>query len=271
MRPAYIVGILLIVAVIVAVVWWQGAGEDPAREDVTTAAEAGEVTPPPAVAPALEPAAAAPSPASEPIATTAVEPPPVVLPELPASDAFVLTQIEPWSLPETWLQRDELLSRATVVLVNAAAGKVPARQVSFLVPGEAYPAQKVGEQYYVDPAGFSRYDAYLDTLTAIEPAQLADFLRLVDPLLVQALAQLGEHRSPQALVRDTIARIESLQPLSAAPESTELLRESVLYTYADPQLEALPDLDKQLLRIGPDNLSRLKLYMSELKKEYRLD
>ncbi len=271
MRPAYIVGILIVVAVIIGVVRWQSGSEEPVAEEAVPEVAAPEVTAPPSGAATTAPQVPAPTPMIEPAEPTTVEPPPVTLPELPASDEFVLTQIEPWSLPETWLQRDDLLSRATVVLLNTASGKVPSRQVSFLVPGDAYPVEKVGEQYFVDPAGFQRYDTYLDTLTAIEPAELAEFLRLVDPLLVQALAQLGERRSPRSLVEDTIARIEGLQPLAAAPRSTELLRESVLYTYADPKLEALPDLDKQLLRIGPENLSRLKSYLSDLKEVYILD
>jgi hypothetical protein len=32
----------------------------------------------------------------------------------------------------------------------------------------------------------------------------------------------------------------------------------VVYVYADPALEILPALQKQLLRVGPDNLRRIK-------------
>jgi hypothetical protein len=47
----------------------------------------------------------------------------------------------------------------------------------------------------------------------------------------------------------------------ATPEIEEpiaLTRKSVMYKYADPQLEQLTPMQKQLLRMGPDNIRRIK-------------
>ena len=45
------------------------------------------------------------------------------------------------------------------------------------------------------------------------------------------------------------------------------MQSNVLYEYADPALESLPPLQKQLLRMGPDNLDRLQGYLRELRDE----
>ena len=40
-----------------------------------------------------------------------------------------------------------------------------------------------------------------------------------------------------------------------------------MYTFADPKLEALPDPQKLMLRMGPENRKRVKAYLEELKVE----
>ncbi len=278
LRPGFIVAGILLGVLIIALLQWLERREQ-ADVPVKMEESAPEPTPPPAViAPpatssefeVLEDAEENPvdAAATSPALTVPPQPQPV-LPELAASDAFVNAEVAAWQLPEPWLQRSELLARASVVLSNAATGKIPARQVSFLVPADTYPVQKVGDQYFVDANGYGRYDPYIAILESVSPAELAAFLRLVDPLLVQALAQLGVREPPAALVAQALARIESVEALPTGP--VELLRPSVMYTYADPALEALPDLDKQLLRIGPQNLSRLRAYLSEFEKLYLLE
>jgi hypothetical protein len=55
----------------------------------------------------------------------------------------------------------------------------------------------------------------------------------------------------------------------AVPEDAELTRDEAVWAYADPELEALPDLQKQLLRMGPENLEKLQNLAREIS--YALD
>ena len=53
-----------------------------------------------------------------------------------------------------------------------------------------------------------------------------------------------------------------------APEPVgpiELTRPNVLYTFADPTLEALPAGQKLLIRMGPDNAAVIKAKLRELR------
>ena len=102
-------------------------------------------------------------------------------------------------------------------------------------------------------------------LEGVPPAQLAQFLKLIEPLLQEALALLGDRRPPAELVLSAAARVEALPELIGP---IELLQPNVVYTYADPALEQLPEFDKQLLRMGPDNLARLRAYLQAFKTFY---
>jgi hypothetical protein len=84
-------------------------------------------------------------------------------------------------------------------------------------------------------------------------------------LLVDALQELGL-RGPDA--RSLL--VNGIDQALATPVlvgEVELVQRNVLYEYADPAVEALPPLQKQLLRMGPDNLHRVQVYLRALRGE----
>jgi hypothetical protein len=46
----------------------------------------------------------------------------------------------------------------------------------------------------------------------------------------------------------------------------EVVQPKVYYQFADPNLESLKPLQKQLLRMGPQNLARIKGYLTQVKE-----
>ncbi len=206
--------------------------------------------------------ASAPKQQPEPVA--AVLP---ALPELDHSDQYVREQLEQWALPEPWLQRKQLIARGASVLANAAAGRVPYRQLDYLIPTTPFPVVQRGDRYFVDPSGPARYDNYVTLLTAVPPARAAALFQRFSPLVSEALAQLGERRSPRVLLKRAIDTfVNRARGLPGLSEETELLRPNLTYIYADPGLESLPDLDKLMLRMGRQNVSKLADYLVEIKE-----
>jgi hypothetical protein len=221
---------------------------------------------------------APPTPAEEAMTQTppspAINEPVLVLPTLNESDDFVRERI-PEAIPAPWREREDLLRRAAVVLENATRGEIPKRQLSFLAPDGRYPVREMevlaaesGAQqprYFVDPAGFERYDRYLDMLEALPPEEMAVLLRDTGPLIGEALAELGT----EVTVNESI--LEAMEQMLAVPVlhgDVELVQPKVLFEYADPALEGLTDLQKQVLRMGPDNVSRLQNYLRLMRADF---
>jgi len=219
-------------------------------------------TPTPVAAPTHAPAPSA-APEAPPIETPPE--PSVRLPALNESDAFIREQVGALSERlNDWLAQDELVRRFAVVIDNGAVGEIPRRQLSFLAPAGRYPVDERDGKLFVDPAGYTRYDSFVDTVLSVPPEQAAALLKTLAPLLRQALGELGP-REPDPMSAIRAAVRQALQ----TPEphgDIELLQPKVLYRYADPSLESLLPLQKQLLRMGPDNVSRLKAYLRELQK-----
>jgi len=191
----------------------------------------------------------------------AVEAPPApVLPPLRESDGWVREALAQWPLPQDWLAREALIERFSVVLQNAAQGRLPRRQLSFLAPSEGFPVIKQDEVIFLDPAGYARYTPYLDLLEKLPPATAAQILSDMEPLVLEAFALLGERTTLRSVVQATASQIEVLPEIDTP---VMLVQPNVMYLYADPALESRSEFDKQLLRMGPDNVRRLKAYMSE--------
>jgi hypothetical protein len=259
-----VLGIALAALVIGGLIWLRSQQSEPAPAPPPATAPVPEVAPVPVPAP-VEPA---------PQVAVPEQPPEPALPALDASDDFVRVSVLE-AAPEfaTWLDREELVRRFAVVLDNASRGDYPRRQLGFLAPQGAFPVRRVdsvggpGEdaQLFMDPAGYARYDSFITSATSVAPAPAAALLIELSPLLVDALQELGL-RGPDT--RSLLVNgIDQALATPVLEGEVELLQSNVLYEYADPALESLPPMQKQLLRMGPDNLDQLQDYLRALRSE----
>lgn len=123
-------------------------------------------------------------------------------------------------------------------------------------PKQAFSIDRQGDMLYMSPASYNRYDGYTDAIAALNTSVLVETFHTLRPLYQQAYEQLGldSEDFDNAIIR-------TLDLVLATPEISEpiaLKPKSVVYIYADPALESLPALQKQLLRVGPANLRRIK-------------
>jgi Protein of unknown function (DUF3014) len=245
--PVRIIVAIVALAVVGVALWWWQSGQT--------------LAPPAQVAPVAGPLPA-------PIEDTGVPATPevqrVVLPSLDTSDAYIREQVSALS-PQTsiWLQQDDLVRLFAAVIDNAQRGDYPRRQTAFLAPAAKFPVQQMGETILVDPEGYHRFDGFVDVATSIDPQHAATLLRTLSPLLVAALRELGtQNPDPVAAMRAGIDRALATPEIEG---DVALVQPKVYYEYADPRMEMRDPLQKQLMRMGPKNVARIKTYLSQLK------
>jgi hypothetical protein len=108
----------------------------------------------------------------------------------------------------------------------------------------------------MDEANYDRYDDLALKVSAMDAGHLVDGFHALRPLYEAAYDKLG--LDPADFDN---AVIRTLDLVLATPEidgPIALKPKSVAYVYADPALESLPAVQKQLLRMGPDNIRLLK-------------
>ena len=158
---------------------------------------------------------------------------------------------------------DDMIRKLVVQVDNIAQGQL-VRGHNIMQP---LPQKFVGGEqapYQMDESNFSRYEPYLQLLESVPPQQLLEVMQRYEPLAQEAYAELGY---PDASFRQRI--IAAIDVLLATPEveyPVKLKRPSVMYTFADPELEELPAAQKQLIRLGPDNQQRVKQLLRAYRK-----
>ena len=245
--PVRIIVAIVALAIVGVAIWWWQSGKT--------------LTPPPPVAPVAE---TPPAPVDDTGVPATPEVQSVVLPPLDASDDFVRDEMSALSPQMSdWLKQDDLIRRFAAVIDNAQRGDYPRRQVAFLTPAVKYPVQQSGDQILVDAEGYHRFDGIVDIAVGVDPQHAATLLRTLSPLLVEALRELGtQDPDPVAAMRAGIDRALATPEIDG---DVALVQPRVYYEYADPRLEQLDPLQKQLLRMGPTNVARIKTYLAQLK------
>ena len=109
-----------------------------------------------------------------------------------------------------------------------------------------------------------RFSSYVDLLRSMDSESLVQWYSEIKPLIDEAYSELGYEDDFTNTLQDAITRVLDME---LPKSSMTLIRPSVMYQFADPELEALPDTDKLLLRLGRDNLLVMKSVLLELHEK----
>jgi hypothetical protein len=189
----------------------------------------------------------------------------IELPPLAESDAVVrqlVGQLSSHPRVAAWLTTDQLIRNFTVVTVNIASGRTPARQLSRVRPTGEFVVQERDGTVTIDPRSYRRYDEYADAVAALDAPGTARLYATLKPRIEEAYAELGlgEGTFDQALER---AFIELLNT-PVIEEPVQLSSKSVSYEFADERLQSLSSAQRQFLRMGPRNVPIVQAKLREL-------
>ena len=203
-----------------------------------------------------------------------VDKPVTILPTLDESDSLMQGK-----LPDlTW--RNELLSliitediirRFVVFTDNFAQGLLAYEHSPFTSPNvrfsgdeELLAAENKQNVWQWDPETSKRFDLYVDLLRSVDSATLVNWYFEIKPLIDEAYSELGYEEDFTYTLQDAITRVLDME---LPKSSMALTRTSVMYKFQDPQLEALDDSDKLLLRIGKENLLIIKSVLLDVNEK----
>jgi hypothetical protein len=191
--------------------------------------------------------------------------PAIELPRLDASDELVRRLVAALSArPELarWLVGEHLIHRFVATVDNIAEGIHPRSHLPATRLEATFAVDETPEGVFVAPASFSRYDPLVALFESVAPEGSARLYHQLRPLIDQAYRDLGypDRRFEDALV----AAIRHLQATPMPPTRPGLEPSVAGYRWADPRLEGLSPVQRQLLRTGPDNVRRIKTHLGRI-------
>ncbi|MDP7593906.1 MAG: DUF3014 domain-containing protein [Litorilituus sp.] len=279
----------LIIFIILAIVGiglaWQFTGS---KEEIIAETEQSVVS-----APVVKPV--------EEIVIAEVEPEPIIeepLVEIETIEAEIienplpaLDESDDWlkiKLPElTWRKEllklvidEDMIRRFVVFTDNFAQGTISYEHSPFVLPKAKFSAntEQVGFQeetianskvkqkvWQWNESSTRRFSLYVDLLRSMDSDSLVQWYFEVKPLIDEAYSELGYADEDFTItLQDAITRVLDME---LPKSSMALIRPSVMYHFADDELEALPDTNKLLLRLGKDNLLVMKSVLLELHEK----
>jgi hypothetical protein len=162
-----------------------------------------------------------------------------------------------------YLVPESIIRHLVVTVDNLPRQKAPAAKRPSVSLGGPFLAQGDELHATLDPKNYARYEPMVNAVRKLDMQRVADVYLRFYPLFQSAYQDLGY---PKAYFNDRLVAV--IDSLLATPEPSgpiELLRPNVMYTFADPTLEALPAGQKVLIRMGPDNAAVIKAKLKELR------
>jgi hypothetical protein len=131
-------------------------------------------------------------------------------------------------------------------------------------PGELQ-VDNAGGNLTISAKNAARYTSRVQLAESVDPKKLVALYVRHYPLFQRAYEELGY---PQGYFNDRL--IEVIDHLLATPDAgfpIKVIRPRVRYEFVDPTLQSRSAGQKLLARVGPENASRLKVVLNELRRE----
>jgi len=189
----------------------------------------------------------------------------VALPSLNESDAFVREQLQNLRNGAALLgllADGELIRKFVVFVDNVSREEFPQTDLPYRPIGAAMPVRELDQNLFLMEAdSHERFDAFIDAMVAVDVEQAHALYRLLRPLFQHAYAEIGySGRDFDDTLRKAINNVLQASD-SAGPY--QLVKPSVMYLFADSELENADAVHKQLVRIGPRNSTRIMARLAE--------
>lgn len=191
------------------------------------------------------------------------------LPDLNESDRVVLARLAEMELGARLLRLitpEQVIRRFVVFTDNVARDSLPQMQYPVQPVGQDMVVEEVDDNLYVmQQASHDRFDTVVDTLVNLDVDHAMTLYETFRPLFMEAYAELGYgERDFDAVV---VAAIDQVLATEVPEGPYQLIQPSVMYEFADSSLESRSPVEKQLIRIGPENTARLKQRLRDYRAE----
>ncbi|HXG89517.1 MAG TPA: DUF3014 domain-containing protein [Vicinamibacterales bacterium] len=196
-------------------------------------------------------------------ATEAVRP----LPPLEQMDTFLRALLSALSSrPELarWLATDDLTRQIAHAIDRISRGFSPAPDLAILRPRDGFATTGPAGRLSIDPRSFERYTGLASLVSSLDARRIVEAYRVVRPRLNEAYRALGRSDNDvdtaiEVALTTLIETPTIKSPIALVPG------QGATYAYADPDLERLRPVQKQLLRMGPANAARIQSRLREIR------
>ena len=179
----------------------------------------------------------------------------ITLPPLDETDPIVRQLVQKLSSHPTvaaWLTTDGLLLNFVVVTTKIANGETPVIELKALRPMPRFSTRTSGDNLYMDRSSYRRTDRFAEAVSSLDARGTAQLYVTLKPRTTEAYGRMGpsDGNFDAALER----AIFELLSVPVVEGDVALEPHGAVYAFADPRLQEMSAAQKQLFRMGPQNV-----------------
>ncbi len=187
------------------------------------------------------------------------------LPDLAHSDVeFTQDVLEISPQLQPVLFKKQIIRKSVFSINDMSQGaRPPVKRLRELAFSKPFTVNTVDDKMYISKASYQRYDQLAQAVKAIDSQAAVVLYQKFLPLFQQVFDEFSYPENYQVLdiIKAATAKILEAPVING---KIEVIRPTVRYKYADPKLEKLSALDKQMLRMGPENTRMIQNKLREL-------
>jgi hypothetical protein len=161
-----------------------------------------------------------------------------------------------------WLTTDGLILNFVVVTTRIASGQTPVAELKSVGPIPRFGVRNMRDDLFIDPSSYRRYDRHAAAVASLDARGTARLYATLKPRITDAYGRLApaDPEFDGALERAIIEMLE----VPVVERGVELVPHGAVYAFADERLQALSAAQKQLLRMGPQNVRMVQNKLREI-------
>jgi hypothetical protein len=165
-----------------------------------------------------------------------------------------------------WLATDDLIHQMASGIDRISRGQSPAGDLAVLRPTGDFDVARRSGTITIDTATFRRYDRLASLVDSLEARGVVEAYRTIHPRLDEAYRALG--RTEGGIDDAVDAALQLLLDVPATSGTIVVVPgKGATYAYRDAQQEQLQPIQKQLLRMGPENVRRIQARLRAIRAE----
>lgn len=162
-----------------------------------------------------------------------------------------------------WFNTDNAIKKYIVLVHDLSQNQLLAKHKKFLgIPkGEMVGTDNQG--LYLTKEGYQRYDHFAHAIVSIDTQKGLSLYQFFKPLF-DKVYQIFSYPASYKVEDIFLKAAANIIKAPVIEGRVKLTKHSLLYRYTDKKLEALNAVEKQMLRMGPENTKKIQLKLREL-------
>ena len=188
----------------------------------------------------------------------------VTLPPLSETDTLVrqlVGALTTHQVAAAWLANERLIVNFVVVTGRIADGQTPVAELKSLGPIPPFRERGAPGALSIDSSSYRRYDRYAQAVSALDAGGAARIYETLKPRINEADRSFGGAGAFDAVLERAIVELLKVPVVDG---EIALRPAGIGYAFVDPKLEGLSPAQKQLLRMGPDNVRTIQRKLREI-------